>query len=178
VFGSFAYTNQRTSTYGEHSYAHASVLYDVLNRIALDAVLAPSHSYEVELAAEHLAHTEANDLVIYDRGYCSFRMLALASMAKGHFLVRCTSRSFKIAPTMLSGEGPDDVTVELIPSQKFLLNSDNQQPRRKQRGMYVVSCLSPDSQLQVFRVMPLILDVAFYDTPVATRTYRGGVIAI
>lgn len=125
IFGSFGYTNQRTSTHGEHSYALASVLYDVLNRVALDAVLAPSHSYEVELAKDHLCHTETNDLVIYDRGYCSFRMLALASMAKSHFLIRCTRRSFKIASTMLSGEGPDDITVELIPGQKFLLNPDN-----------------------------------------------------
>lgn len=131
AFGSFAYTNQQTATHGEHSYALASVLYDVLNRIALEAVLAPSHSYEVELAARHLAQTGANDLVVYDRGYCSFRMLALASMAKGHFLVRCTSRSFKVASTMLKGEGPDDVTVELTPGQKFIRNPDNKElPQR------------------------------------------------
>lgn len=54
---------------GEHSYGLASVLYDVLNRAAVDAVLAHSHSYEVDLAAGHLAYTEDNDLVIYDRGY-------------------------------------------------------------------------------------------------------------
>ena len=80
-FGTFAYNSQRPETNGEHSYALASVLYDVLNRISLDAVLAPAHSYEVDLAKDHLRHTKEHDLVIYDRGYCSFRMLALASQA-------------------------------------------------------------------------------------------------
>ena len=34
-FGTFAYRNQRTNTEGEHAYALASVLYDVLNCVAL-----------------------------------------------------------------------------------------------------------------------------------------------
>lgn len=127
VFGSFAYTHQRTNTHGEHSYALASVLYDVLNRVALDAVLAPSHAYEVELAAKHLEKVEATDLVIYDRGYCSFRMLALASVAKGHFLIRCHANSFKIANEMLKGEGPNDVVCEIAANQKFLQNPENKE---------------------------------------------------
>jgi hypothetical protein len=130
VFGSFDYHSMQLHgkgpmVSGEHSYALASVLYDILNRVALDAVLAPSHSYEVELAKEHLKHTETNDLVIYDRGYCSFRMLAVASMANGHFLIRCTGRSFKVANDMLKGEGPDDIVTEIVPSQKSLRNPDN-----------------------------------------------------
>jgi hypothetical protein len=77
AFGTIHYGNQQhqNQVAGEHAYAHASVLYDVLNRIALDAVLAPAHSYEVELAKGHLNHTKPGDLVIYDRGYCSFRVL-------------------------------------------------------------------------------------------------------
>jgi hypothetical protein len=117
TFGSFAYTNQQTNTHGEHSYALASVLYDVLNRVALDAVLAPSHSYEIELAKNHLKHTEANDLVIYDRGYCLFRMLANASMAKGYFLIRGRRKSgMRMIDDMLDGRGSSDrVAVITIP---------------------------------------------------------------
>jgi hypothetical protein len=125
-FGTFAYRSQRPNSDGEHAYALASVLYDVLNRVALDAVLAPSHSYEVELAKECLEHTETNDLVIYDRGYCSFRMLALASRAESQFLVRCTRRSFKVANNMLTGEGPDDVVCEITAGQKFLQHPENE----------------------------------------------------
>jgi len=124
-FGTFAYQNQRPQVSGLHSYALASVLYDVMNRVALDAKLAPCHAYEVELAAQHLKHTKAGDLVIYDRGYCSFRMLALASQAQGDFLVRCHDKSFRLVNEMLRGEGPDDVVCEITANQKFLRNANN-----------------------------------------------------
>ena len=128
-FGTFAYKSSYVNVggkqSGEHAYAVAPVLYDVMNRVSLDAVLAPAHAYEVELAAGHLKHTETNDLVIYDRGYCSFRMLALAAQATGEFLIRCHRNSFAVANAMLDGEGPDDVVCEINANQKFLMNPRN-----------------------------------------------------
>jgi hypothetical protein len=54
AFGSIAYTNGKDKqTLGEHCYGIASVLYDVLNRIAVDANLAPANAYEVDLAIAH-----------------------------------------------------------------------------------------------------------------------------
>ncbi len=47
---------------GEHGYALASVMYDPLNKVVVDACLAPAKAYEVDLALEHLKHTQANDL--------------------------------------------------------------------------------------------------------------------
>ncbi|MCP4345852.1 MAG: hypothetical protein GY795_10040 [Desulfobacterales bacterium] len=43
--------------------ALASVLYDVLNSIAVDAVLSHAKAYEVDLAREHLDFVEENDLL-------------------------------------------------------------------------------------------------------------------
>jgi hypothetical protein len=114
VFGTVAYRNQKPDVAGEHCYGLASVLYDVLNRVALDARLEPIHSSETELAEQQMQHMTKNDLGIYDRGYCSFRILAAASKADGHFLVRCKRGSFKVASDMLSGKGPDDVVTELV----------------------------------------------------------------
>jgi hypothetical protein len=131
VFGTFAYRSALPQVHGEHSYALASVLYDVLNRVAVDAQLLPARAYEVDVAADHLAQTQEDDLVVYDRGYCSFRMLALASQAHGHFLVRCHDNSFQVANTMLRGEGPDDVITEITANQKFLANPKNEGLPRK-----------------------------------------------
>jgi hypothetical protein len=52
--------------------ALSSVIYDVLNRIALDAVLDNVNSSERELALKHKPYWKKNDLVIYDRGYPSY----------------------------------------------------------------------------------------------------------
>ena len=155
-FGTFAYKSNYPGLHGErsgeHAYALASVLYDVLNRVAIDAVLEPAHSYEVELAKGHLKHTESNDLVIYDRGYCSFRMLVLASQAEGDFLIRAHHNSFKVANAMLKGEGPDDIVCEITANQKFLQNPEN-------KGL---------SRTLTVRFVRLILDTGEYEVLVTS----------
>lgn len=126
TFGTVPYKNQRPDVAGEYSYALASVLYDVLNRVALDAQLAPIQTYEVDLAAVHLQYTETTDLVIYDRGYCSFRMLALAVQAESQFLIRCPSNGFRIVRDMLTGNGRDDVVVTLSAPSNLLADPKTQ----------------------------------------------------
>lgn len=117
-FGTLPYSIKQRDIDGEHVFAIASVMYDVLNSISVDAKLEHSHSYEVDIAKEHLKHTENTDLVIYDRGYCSFRMMAIASQAKGDFLIRARGgKSFRVAAEMLAGLGPDDVIATIKPSK-------------------------------------------------------------
>ena len=55
--------------------ARISVLYDVLNRFAIDGVLAPLSTGESVLALNHLAFAKTKDLIIYDRGYPSFNLI-------------------------------------------------------------------------------------------------------
>jgi hypothetical protein len=126
TFGILPYANPVHGIAGEHPFALASVLYDVLNRVALDAQLEPCRSYEVDLAASHLPHLQDDDLTIYDRGYCSFRMVALAMAAHGDFLIRCASGRFPQATVMLKGDGPDDITVELTAPAGFGADPNNQ----------------------------------------------------
>ena len=116
AFGTIAWTNGKTSEqHGEHPYALASVLYDVLNRVAIDARLGKATAYEVDLAVEHLAHTTAADLLIMDRNYPSYRMLAELTQHQRDFVIRCSAASFKEARSMLKGEGSDSQLVTLTP---------------------------------------------------------------
>jgi hypothetical protein len=112
-FGSIAWTNGEQQ--GEHPYALASVLYDVLNRVAIDARLGKATAYEVDLAVEHLAHTQTGDLLIMDRNYPSYRMLAELTGQQRDFVIRCSAASFKEARSMLKGEGSDSHTLTLTP---------------------------------------------------------------
>lgn len=52
--------------------ARSSVLYDVLNKLAIDGSLTPLIIGERVLAINHLAFSKTGDLNIYDRGYPSF----------------------------------------------------------------------------------------------------------
>ena len=116
-FGTLSYSRgPDSSVRGEHPYAVASVLYDVLNRIVLTAELGKADAYEVDLAVQHLEHARPGDLLIMDRNYPSYRMLAELTRRNLDFVIRCSSSSFSAARKMLKGEGPDSQVVRLKPS--------------------------------------------------------------
>jgi len=71
-FGEISYSNDHPDVKGSHNYALASVMYDVLNRIAIDSNLGAARAYEVDLAIGHLEHSLDNDLLLYDRNYASY----------------------------------------------------------------------------------------------------------
>lgn len=68
--------------------ARASQLYDVLNRVTIDAELAPIAVDERTLAAHHLNKTQEGDLVIYDRGYPAFYLFVMHYLLKRDFCAR------------------------------------------------------------------------------------------
>lgn len=115
-FGTIAWsTGKNTEIQGEQPYALASVMYDVLNRVALDATLGKAKAYEVDLAIGHLSHTRAGDLLTMDRNYPSYRMLAELNRSERDFVIRCSAASFTEAREMLKGQGPDSQVVTLTP---------------------------------------------------------------
>ena len=116
TFGTIAYSQgQDSDLQGEHPYALGSVLFDVLNRVSIDATLAQATAYEVDLAIAHLAHTRRNDLLLMDRNYPSYRMLATLLKSERDFAIRCSAASFGVARRMLKGEGADSQIVTLTP---------------------------------------------------------------
>jgi hypothetical protein len=95
AFGAVAWTNGKTADIqGERPYALASVLYDVLNRVALDATLGKAKAYAIDLAVEHLTHTRVGDVLTMDRNDPSYRMLAELAQLGRDFAIRCPAASF------------------------------------------------------------------------------------
>ena len=60
---------------GRCGLARVSVCYDLLNRIPVDATLAPYHVDERSLAVGHLDYCGGDDLLLIDRGYPCFWMI-------------------------------------------------------------------------------------------------------
>jgi hypothetical protein len=116
AFGTIGYTNGKNrQPLGEHCYGRASVLYDVQNRIAVDATLAAIKTNEVDLAIAHLQHTTATDLLLMDRNYPSYRMMAELSQRQRGFVIRCSTNSFKTARQLAKGTGLASQVVTLTP---------------------------------------------------------------
>jgi hypothetical protein len=114
-FGQIRYTTGDKGQEGERTYGLASVMYDVLNRIAVDSVLGNAKAYEVDLSERHLKYTTDGDLIIEDRGYCSYRNIATLYKKNIDFVVRCSASSFREARKMLKGTGKDSQIVTLTP---------------------------------------------------------------
>jgi len=126
-FGTMPYstTQYAKHTEGEYTYALASVLYDVLNRIAIDAQFVSCKIYEPYVAESHLKHLQPTDLVIFDRGYASYRMMARVQLVGGQFLIRCPASSFVVVRDMFTGTDASDRTVEIKPNPVTRNNPDN-----------------------------------------------------
>lgn len=101
-------------------FGMVSVLYDLLNNIALDSILTEAKAYEVDLAINHLAYSQANDLLIFDRNYPSYIWLATLVHHQRDFVGRCSRSSFKPVQEMFAGDGADSriVTLKVPASQR------------------------------------------------------------
>lgn len=93
VFGWVKNSNQSGPT-GVCPEGRMSVVYDVINRMGLDARLVSSKRGEIELALEQLSGLKPGDLCLLDRGFTGFEMLARIRHHGGHFVARCSTASF------------------------------------------------------------------------------------
>lgn len=96
-FGWMESCNQRGATGIRYPEARISVLYDVLNRCGLDARLESNRCGEVSLAMEQAAQLQPGDVVLNDQGYTGYLYLAVVLKHGGHFIARCSTRSFLTA---------------------------------------------------------------------------------
>jgi hypothetical protein len=70
------------------SLATCSLLYDTLNKITLDAQIAPCSDSESSLLDKHPDSMLANDLLLLDRGYPSFKLIFKLHARGIHFCMR------------------------------------------------------------------------------------------
>lgn len=90
---------------GTCAKARLSQLFDVLNNITIEALIAPKSADERTLAAQHLVHVGIGDLLLMDRGYPAFWLFAAILQRKAHFCVRMTVSEWKeVRKFALSGE--------------------------------------------------------------------------
>lgn len=72
------------------------MVYDLLNRVSLDARLEPSRLGEVALARQQLEHLQPGDIEMNDRGFTGYLYLADVGQ-RAQFIGRCSSGSFLAA---------------------------------------------------------------------------------
>lgn len=74
--------------------ARVSFAYDPINKLIVDAIMAPTFVGEDSLARQHLQKSSPNDLNLYDRGYASYRLFRLHEDAGVHYCARIPTKLF------------------------------------------------------------------------------------
>lgn len=94
--------------------ARVSQMFDVLNQVTLDAIIAPKDKGERALAEEHFAHLQVNDLVLVDRNYPAFWLFAAILKHPAHFCARMKLGSWKVVKQFVVS-GLQEQIVQLLP---------------------------------------------------------------
>jgi len=120
--------------FGEHSFgpnadskrslALASLLYDPLNLMTLDAQIAPYASSEREQLYKHLEKVNEGDLLLLDRGYPSIALMFLL-MAKGiQFCMRMKEDWWLEVKKFTESDKTDDIVQFTLPKKDRELLKD------------------------------------------------------
>lgn len=96
---------------GERVQGLAVVLYDLLNDIGMGAHLGPL-AHEPKVLLDHLiALTQVNDLLVLDRNFSDYVLIAWAVYHQRHLLIRCQSNSFGVVEDFLASPETDRVVT-------------------------------------------------------------------
>lgn len=126
------YTEELKRVFGESKnntnttvvQARSSVLYDVLNNIALDSTLENLKVGERELALKHKIQWKKNDLIIYDRGYPSYDFKYEHINANVDYLIRATVTHSKAVKFFVSS-GKKSTTIDVFPQERHSFKGKN-----------------------------------------------------
>jgi hypothetical protein len=96
--------------------AKLSLLYDTTLNMPIDAQLDRKHASERDLAVCHLAHTQENDLLLYDRGYYAYWLVLQHVLLKREFCFRLKRNANTQVKTFLKS-GKKQTIITLEPTQ-------------------------------------------------------------
>lgn len=123
-FGVIEYLNGERVRVSNQVEAKASILYDLLNEVAISAKLNPGRTNDLKAAKENLSSLESGDIVVADRAYGSYRFFNEIINKNANFVIRLKGKTFE-KYHLLHGEGnKKDNTVE-IPRPTSINSQDN-----------------------------------------------------
>jgi hypothetical protein len=102
---------------GVRVQALGSVCYDLLNDLALDATLGKQQAEKESLFAAHLPVTAPGDVIVLDRGYADYGVMAFLLHHRRDFVIRMPRRRAGLIRVFWDGAQQDQV-VELVAPER------------------------------------------------------------
>ena len=149
--------------------ARVSQMFDVLNKVTLDAIIAPKENGERALAAAHFAHLKAGDLVLLDRGYPAFWLFALILKQNAHFCARMKLGSWTIVKQFVAS-GLCEQTVSLKPNPSAVKECKARKLSEKPLTLRLIRVELDTGEIEV--LITSLLDVVRYPVSVFKELYQ------
>ena len=86
-----------SSTKGFNPKARASQMFDVLNKVTIDALIKPKNQGERELASFHFLKLLPQDLILLDRGYPAHWLFKIVLSMGANFFARIPYKRWRVA---------------------------------------------------------------------------------
>ena len=112
----------------EQVQALASVLYDLRNDVGLSAALGPKQAEKNHLFATHLAVTRRGDVVVCDRAYADYSVMAMLLAQQCHFVIRFPRQSFTAVNTFWASAVSERVVTLTVPASARTSVTEQQLP--------------------------------------------------
>jgi Transposase DDE domain len=119
-------TNQHPGA--EQVQALASVLYDLRNDLGLSAALGPKQAEKTHLFATHLAVTRRGDVLVCDRAYADYSVMAMLLAWQCHFVIRFPRQSFTAVNAFWASAAPERVVTLTVPASARTYVTEQQLP--------------------------------------------------
>lgn len=146
----FGYTKVKNEMGDCQPYVSAMFLafYDPFNRMVVKSILAPSNSYEVNLATQMISGFSETDLLIFDRGFVSYEFFATLLSKNLNFVIRCSKQSFKAIQPLFQdvGNWSQIITLDVPRDQKGKIK---QLGLPEQITLRFVSVILPTGEVEV-----------------------------
>ena len=114
------YSESKNSTPVVRIQGLASVLFDALNEVVINAELCEKISESDIACAHHISHCTKDSVVIYDRGYANYKMIATHTFHGSDFVIRVPAKSSFSAVSNFMNSSKNDTIVEIsIPNRQF-----------------------------------------------------------
>ena len=99
----------------EQVQALASVLYDLRNDVGLSAALGPKQAEKNQLFETHLTVTRRGDVVVCDRAYADYSVMAMLWARQCHFVIRFPRQSFTAVNTFWASPAQERLVTLAVP---------------------------------------------------------------
>jgi Transposase DDE domain len=106
-------TNQHPE--GGRVQALGSVCYDLLNHVALSAGLGKKQAEKQFIFTRHLSATDVGDVVVLDRGYTDYGVMAFLQAHRREFVIRLSRHSFAVVEPFWTSPDREQVVTLVMP---------------------------------------------------------------